>query len=160
MDKEIQYRALGHYTEGLLKKYSNDRELTKYMFTGIFPNSPFEIKDSDVVFDIVENLSPLDHYGVVGLFNINWQARHAELRIFLWSKQGEGIGTDACKFIVDYAFNMLNLNKVWLGVNAEHEQAKACYHKAGFKDIGILRSEIFRNGRYYDVARMECIQQG
>ena len=156
MDKEIQYRALTPEDIDQVRYYSNDRTLTNYMFTGIFPNRPFEIKPEDVVFGVALNTI----LGIVGLFNINWQARHAELRIFLWKNQNNGIGTEACKFIVDYAFNMLNLNKVWLGTNLSNAPAVKCYQSAGFDYVGTLKDEIFRNGQYYDVWRMECYRQG
>ncbi|GAI08975.1 unnamed protein product, partial [marine sediment metagenome] len=61
----------------------------------------------------------------------------------------KGIGTDVAKAVVKYAFEKLNLHKVYLGVNAEDERANKCYKKAGFIHEGTHRDYIFRNGRYY-----------
>jgi len=101
-----------------------------------------------------------EYIGIVGLYSINWIARSAELRIIIGNKTywNKGYGTDATKLAIRYGFDMLNLNKIWLGVNAEHIGAIRAYEKAGFTQEGILRQEIFRNNRYYDAIRMSILR--
>ncbi|MGZ3692085.1 MAG: GNAT family N-acetyltransferase, partial [Pseudobdellovibrio sp.] len=57
-----------------------------------------------------------------------------------------------------YAFEALNMNKVWLGVNIENKRAYESYLKCGFKPEGILRQELYRNNTFYDVARMSLLK--
>lgn len=53
----------------------------------------------------------------------------------------------------------MNLEKVWLGVNAANMAALSCYKKAGFQEEGILRKEVFRNNKYYDIIRMSILRE-
>lgn len=50
----------------------------------------------------------------------------------------------------------MNINKVKLTVFDFNDRAKRCYEKVGFKVEGILKDEVFRNGKYRDVIQM-CI---
>jgi diamine N-acetyltransferase len=63
---------------------------------------------------------------------------------------GRGIGQEVTRLMVEYAFHRLNLNRVTLGVLAEHESAVRCYEKVGFKVEGRFRQELFRDGEYKD----------
>lgn len=148
--------------------WSNDDEVTHLMFTGIWPGNYEKleqiyidlIKGDNVVFAIVDKISDKT-IGFCGLYRIQWQPRFAEYRIIIGDKTfwGRGIGTLAAKFIVKYAFEKLNLNKVHLGVNVENKAAIRSYEKAGFKHEGIVRQEIYRNGKYYDAHKMSVLQE-
>src|SRR5206468_7752591 len=63
---------------------------------------------------------------------------------------GKGYGTEATRLMVQYAFDTLNLNRVWLHVLEYNERGIRCYEKVGFKKEGLLRQEHFRDGRYWD----------
>lgn len=154
------------FTSNLLN-WSNDQEVTHYMYTGIRPGVP-EAMDKlyeqtasaqdEVVFTIVAKDSERA-IGLSGLYAIKPQARHAEFRIIMGDKSywGRGIGTAVTRQVVDYGFKSLNLNKVWLGVNRDNQRAFKSYEQVGFKQEGVLRDEIFRNGRYYDAVRMSVL---
>jgi len=155
------------YVENMYN-WANDDEATHFMFTGIRPSNAEKLEQEylnlvsgdNVVFTIKDKKSgkPI---GFVGIYNINWHARHAEFRILIGdsSYRGKDIGTLVTKYVVSYSFEKLNLNKVWLGVNAENKGAIKCYEKAGFVIEGILRREIFRNNRYYDAIRMSILRE-
>lgn len=159
-----------------MARWSNDSEVTQYMVMGTVPNSgpiycswksvyeEYELlqeSEKDVVFAIIEKVSG-DMIGLVGLYNISWIPRHAELRIVIGEKDcfGRGYGTEAIMLVVKYAFEKLNLNKVHLGVNANNVRAIKAYKKAGFVEEGVLRDYIYRNGRYYDAMMMCVIREG
>jgi RimJ/RimL family protein N-acetyltransferase len=116
--------------------------------------------DKDIVFAIVDKKTN-EHIGNAGLYTINWLYRSAEYRIIIGEKKywNKGYGAEAAGLIIDYGFNKLNLNKVWLGVNTENKGAVRSYIKSGFKEEGILRDEIYRNGRYYDAVRMSILRR-
>ena len=153
---------------GNMFQWHNDAEVTRYMIAGAKPNTltvleaEFEqlaASDNDVVFAIVDQATDA-HIGNVGLYNIRWLVRAAELRIIIGEKTywGQGYGLEATRMILGHAFDRLNLNKVFLGVNAAHQAALACYQRAGFVWEGALRQEIFRDGIYYDAARMSILR--
>ena len=59
---------------------------------------------------------------------------------------------------VAYAFDALNLYKLYLVVDNENVRAIHVYSKLGFQAEGVLIHEFFANGAYHDATRM-CIFQ-
>jgi RimJ/RimL family protein N-acetyltransferase len=98
--------------------------------------------------------------GNVGLHNINWISRTAELGILIGDKfyWGQGYGKEAIELILDYAFNMLNLHSVYLKVYGYNTNAIKCYEKVGFKYAGRLREAIEVAGERYDVIYMDILK--
>lgn len=148
--------------------WMSDREVTRYMERGTFPLSRevhlqrYEelLSASDELEMAVVTKADDTTVGVAGLHRIAWIVRSAEFRILLGDRQcwGAGLGTEALHLFVAYAFEYLNLEKVWLGVNEENERAVASYEKAGLAREGVLRREIYRNGRYYNAVRMGIVR--
>ncbi len=148
--------------------FVNDREVTRHLVRGTFPGSTEEFKAEyarqagnreEVQFALVESKTGR-YLGVAGLHRIDWIARHAEFRILIGEKEawGKGFGTEALQLLLAYGFEILNLNKVWLGVNLSNARAHQSYKKAGFVSEGTLRQEVYRNGRYHDCARMSLLR--
>lgn len=99
--------------------------------------------------------------GVVGLYLIQWICRRGEFRILIGDDEGRGrgYGTEAARLILDYGFNNLNLETIYLGVNTENAGAKRSYEKAGFRPEGVRRKLVYRNARYYDVLMMSILRE-
>lgn len=110
-------------------------------------------------FDIIE-LNSNKLIGTLGLENINWIERSAELGIFIGEKdfRSNGYGTEAIKLLLEYGFKYLNLHSIRLSLLAINERAHKCYLKCGFKDTGYSREEIFLNGKYYDKLHMDILE--
>lgn len=149
-------------------KWVNDREVTRYLYRGTFPANAQTLQDefqnmkgsmSDLQFAIClkENSQ---YIGVAGLHGINWIARNGEFRILIGEKSawGKGAGTEVLQLLTSYAMDVLNFNKVYLGVNEANVKAHKSYLKAGFKEEGRSRQEIFRNGKYFDAIRMSLLK--
>ena len=81
--------------------------------------------------------------GDLELANICWQGREAELRIRIGEKAywNKGYGTLAVQQMVDYAFNELNLDRLYLRVYTFNIRAIKCYQKIGFKLQAVLKRE-------------------
>ena len=158
MSERVFLRPVNKFDIPLVLKWANDPEVTYYMFKGAIPVKAEDLEaewDKNIVFAV---MCGRVHIGTTGLYSINWIARSAEFRIILDKNYwGNGHGTEATKLTVKYGFETLNLNKIWLGVNAENISAIRAYEKAGFIKEGILRQEIFRNNRYYDAVRMSVL---
>lgn len=97
--------------------------------------------------------------GVVSLSGIDFLNRKAEFGIMIGDNaaRGKGYGTEACRLIVKHAFERLSLNKIYLGVHAEHTAAIRSYEKVGFVQEGRLREDILMNGRYVDTVIMSLL---
>lgn len=146
----------------------NDPDVTQFMIMGDRPTHlellteewEREIRNPRIVtFAIIENTGP-KMVGWCGLYSIHPISRAAEFRIFIGDKGqwNKGLAQEATRLLIRYAFEKLNLNKIYLGVNASYTAAVTCYEKAGFKREGVLREEIFRNNQYYDAVRMSILK--
>ena len=102
------------------------------------------------------------HVGNVGLSDINWKDRHAELGIVIGEKTywGRGYGTDAIRTLLSLAFREMNLHRVFLRVDTDNARGIRCYEKAGFQREGVLREVVFRDGVYCDQYVMSVLQSG
>ncbi len=165
--KVINLRGLAKedYTIHLFN-WANDPEFNHYLQTGLKPSTTHGmekaydrlIQSDSVVFTMVDGVKPI---GLIGLYNIDWQTRSTEYRIHIGETNywGTSAAKEATDFILKYAFETLNLHKVWLGVNNEHERAKKFYIKMKFVTEGLLKDGIYKNGKYYDILRMSIIRQ-
>ena len=75
--------------------------------------------------------------GSVYLRDIDPDKKEAEYGIFIGeeSARGKGVGTKSAKLILKYAFEELNLEKIFLRVFKDNPGAVRSYEKAGFKKI-------------------------
>ncbi len=120
--------------------------------------------DNTYVFAICINDSN-KHIGNVGLGNIDYINRNAMLNIFIADKemQGKGYGTETIRLILKFAFNRLNLHRIYLQTSERFTAALKMYEKIGFIKEGIKREHYYRNGDYEDkllfsILRDEFIQ--
>lgn len=93
------------------------------------------------------------------LVNIDHINRSAWLGVVLGEKKywGKGYGTEACKLILDFGFNALNLHNITLGVFSYNTRAIKSYEKIGFKLIGRRREARIIGTKKYDVLLMDIL---
>jgi diamine N-acetyltransferase len=94
--------------------------------------------------------------GVCSIEGIDHNFSRAEFGIFMGERRGAGIGTDATRLTLDWAFNMLGLHNVMLETYAFNEQAKRAYEHAGFREIGRRRDAVRALGRRWDAILMDA----
>lgn len=109
----------------------------------------------------VEALDSGELIGRCGMIRVDWKNRWAELGIMIGRPEyrGKGYGTDAMKQLCRFAFDEMNLHKLKLSVIDFNGQALGCYEKCGFQREGILKKEVFREGKYHDVIVMGLIRE-
>lgn len=97
--------------------------------------------------------------GSVYIRDIDRQHSKAEYGIFIGeeSARGRGVGSATAKLMLRYCFEEEKLHRVYLRVLAGNEAAKRSYEKAGFQVEGVLRDDVFLQGRFRDVIWMACI---
>lgn len=98
--------------------------------------------------------------GVVQLLNIHNIHRSAELAIRIGREvdQGKGFGTDAVTLAVNFAWNDLNLQRVWLRVFSSNDRAVRTYLKVGFSIEGTLSRSAWINGCWEDEYLMAILR--
>ena len=100
------------------------------------------------------------HIGNIGLFDIHWKDRQAELGITIGDKDywNQGYGSDAIQTLLRVAFDEMNLHRVYLRVHADNARGISCYQRVGFQREGTLRESVFREGVYHDVHVMSILR--
>ncbi len=94
-----------------------------------------------------------EYLGTVSLKNISQADRSAEYAIIVRSvARGMGVARLATENILNYAFDILGLHRVYLNVLAQNERARRFYTKCGFVYEGTSRDAILLNGRYESLA--------
>ncbi|NLN42150.1 MAG: GNAT family N-acetyltransferase [Clostridiales bacterium] len=146
-EKDIPYKV----------KWINDKRNNKYLHYDLplredktlvwFKN----IKDrvDRVDFTITYNDEPV---GLIGLINIDRKNKKAEYYICLGEEKykGKGIAYAASKLLIDYAYNKLHLNKIYLYTEKNNNQAQRIFEKIGFKKEGLLVNDLIYNGKKID----------
>ena len=95
--------------------------------------------------------------GSAGLFEIDHLMGRATFGILLGERRGQGLGTDAARLVLRWAFEVLGLHNVLLGVWAWNEGAVRAYEKAGFAVIGRRREALRTADRRYDEILMDAV---
>ncbi|MBU3143466.1 GNAT family N-acetyltransferase [Clostridium sp. CF012] len=99
------------------------------------------------------------YQGTISLKNIDIDAGTGEYAIALhYEAQGKGIGTFATKQLLKYAFETLNLNRVYLNVLEDNINAIKLYKKCGFIFEGEFKQHIkiqgqFKNLKWYGILK-------
>jgi RimJ/RimL family protein N-acetyltransferase len=97
--------------------------------------------------------------GSCSIFDIDHDDRKAELGIMIGDKENwnKGYGSETIELLLDYGFNILNLNNIFLKYFAYNQRARTCYEKIGFKEIGRHREARIVMGRKYDEIFMDML---
>ncbi|MCK4433383.1 MAG: GNAT family N-acetyltransferase [Methanomicrobia archaeon] len=118
------------------------------------------IKEQSHIFNIIE----LETDTLIGrclLFGIDHVNRKAMLGIVIGEKAywDKGYGQEATKLLLDYGFNLLNLNSIMLGTFSFNKRALICYKKVGFKEIGRGREARIIGGKKFDIIFMDILAE-
>ena len=99
--------------------------------------------------------------GQIGYFDLFTRHRSVEVFILIGEKDywGKGYGTDAMMSFLNYLFNELGLNRVYLYTQSYNSRAYASYKKCGFVDEGVARQRYFVNGEYHDGFLMSVLRR-
>lgn len=93
------------------------------------------------------------HIGNVSLQRIDLKNNSAEIAYLFGEKQywGQGYAKEASDLLIDYAFNVLNLHRLYFGTHIENIPMQKLGEKLSFKKEGLKKDAQFKNGLYNDV---------
>lgn len=165
----VRFRELRDSDLELAQGFINDPEVAK----NLTPRIPYlaTLKDEKVFFDSISFMKDTYNFAIeakdsnkyiggCGVNEIDWKNSVATVGIMIGDKNywSKGYGTDAMKLLVKFIFEQMNINKVKLCVYSFNKRAEKCYEKTGFKKEGILREELFRDGKYHDTIIMSILR--
>ena len=145
-----------------------DRNITRYLETGVFPLTLEDLQryfshlgtaatsPPNCVFFAIQHLESGLHIGNIKLEPIHWLHRTAIMGLMIGDArfQGQGLGEEATRLCLQYAFERLGLRKVSLGVLTSNTRALQLYHRLGFVVEGCKRAEYWVDGAYHDACIM------
>lgn len=102
-----------------------------------------------------------DTVGTLALMNIDHHHQSAEVgRVLINGEQrGRGYAREATKLLTDYAFNELNLQRLWLVVFSDNARALAFYEACGFCVEGVQRRAAWKAGAFRDLIMMALLRE-
>jgi RimJ/RimL family protein N-acetyltransferase len=98
--------------------------------------------------------------GNCSFMDMDHTARSAEVGLFIGDKScwNKGYGTEVMRLLLQFGFETLNLNRIFLRVDEHNKGGIRAYHKAGFVEEGRLRQAVYRDGEYFDFLIMSVIR--
>lgn len=138
-------------------KWINDDRINKFLHYDI----PLIKEKTKTWFNNVKNLKNRydaiieadgNPVGLIGLLAIDDKNRKAEYYICIGEIEymGKGIARRASEILLNIAFEKYHLNKVYLFTEINNINAQKLFKKLGFKQEGILKSDLIYNGKEVD----------
>lgn len=165
MHNELRLRVLEKDDLEFLHRLQNDPDVMDFWFSEahvtmeqLKQNYEKRLEDDDFrQFILTRNDERL---GFLGIVRISGKHRHAEFIIMIDPvHQGNGYAKAATKLAMSYAFNTLNLHKLFLIVDKENKKAIHIYERAGFQVEGEKKEHFFVNGSYHDAVSMYMLDR-
>jgi len=97
--------------------------------------------------------------GTAGLFHISHAHGAAEFGIVIGERRGQGLGTEATRLALDFAFHVLHLRNVLLETLEWNIAGQTAYERAGFRRVGVRRGAVMSRSRPTDVVLMDAVPE-
>lgn len=134
---------------------------TKEMDREWFNNVLTEKSNRNIYFGIDE-ISSNDFIGIIQLNNIDYISGTATWGFVIGEKEkkGKGYSIEAPKLLFDYAFNCLNLRKIFGYLISYNVATLRMHQKIGnFNEEGILKKHVYFDGEYHDVIILSLFRE-
>jgi diamine N-acetyltransferase len=106
----------------------------------------------------IYDLSDRAPVGTCGLFTISYMQSSCRFGIALGERRGQGLGAEATRLALDWAFHVFGLHNILLEALAWNTAAIRAYERAGFRRIGIRREAAMSRGERADVVLMDALR--
>jgi diamine N-acetyltransferase len=110
----------------------------------------------DVHFTIYD-LDDLAPVGTALLVRVNQHDGTAEFGLTIGERRNQGLGREATKLVLDWAFTIMGLHNILLVTFSWNLPAIRAYSKAGFREIGRRRGAVVTYGQRYDQVLMDAV---
>ncbi|MDP4089053.1 MAG: GNAT family protein [Bacillota bacterium] len=116
---------------------------------------------SDTYRFAIETLKDQKLIGGCSINSVDWKNSVAVIGIFIGDRNycGRGYGSDAVRVLLKFIFMQMNIHKIRLTVYSFNQAAIRCYERCGFRAEGVLRQEIYKDGRYFDKIFMGILKE-
>lgn len=167
--ENVVLRAISMKDTNLLLELINDAETEKMLGGSSFPVSlegqekwiAAQTERIDMLRSIVALKENEEGIGTVILSDIDRKNGVAQVHIKMDKQRGrgKGYGSDALNAIVNYAFNEMRLNCIYADVLEYNTVSQKLFEKCGFHRDGVLRSRVFKGGKYINVVSYSRLKE-
>lgn len=169
--KMVKLRAYKEEDIERATQFINDEEVKKLLDSNVpFPITKWQEEEwiksrkagGDFTYDFaIEDIKSSKYIGGCSINESDIKNRNCVIGIMIGDKEywSKGYGSDALRTLLKFIFEEINMNKVKLKVFSFNDRAIACYKKVGFKEEGILKKELYRNGNYHDEILMAIFKE-
>lgn len=161
-DGKIRLRPLRYADRDLLVSLANNKKIWNNL-RDMFPH-PYTLEEAEKFLDMVKRQEPLITFaieyefqfcGVIGMM-LQQDVYRKSAEIGYWIGEpfwGKGIATKALTLATQYAFNTLELERLFANIFQGNEASKRVLEKCGFQLEGISRKAVFKNNKFLDELR-------
>jgi diamine N-acetyltransferase len=110
----------------------------------------------DVHFTIYD-LDDVAPVGTALLVRVDQHAGTAEFGLTIGERRNQGLGTEATRLVLDWAFTVMGLHNILLVAFSWNLPAIRAYSKAGFREIGRRRGAVVTYGQRHDQVLMDAV---
>ncbi len=164
---KVLLRAIEFEDMEFLRNMLNDEEMEHNVVGWSFPVSKYEqqkwfenqIQNKvNIRFIIEVDGKPI---GLATLTNIDWKNRKACHGIKLYSNEvkGKGYGTDAVFAVMKYAFEELQLNRLYSTILDYNVASRNLYKKCGWKEEGVIRDSVYKKNHFNNEIMIGILKQ-
>ena len=99
--------------------------------------------------------------GTTSIHAIDWANQHGTTGTAIGDKSawGKGIARELMRLRADFAFTQLSLRKLKSAYLEGNEASRRAQVAAGYREVGRLHQEIFRDGRWLDSILTELLRE-
>jgi RimJ/RimL family protein N-acetyltransferase len=105
----------------------------------------------------VYDLDDLAPVGTALLVRVNQHDGTAEFGLTIGERRNQGLGSEATKLVLDWAFTVMGLHNILLVTFSWNLPAIRAYSKAGFREIGRRRGAVVTYGKRHDQVLMDAV---
>lgn len=99
---------------------------------------------------------------LIAIMRTHRAIRYDKAELAYWigpSFQGRGFATEACRAVIDYAFRVMQLNKLGVAHDSENAASAALIERLGFRRIGVEYRHFAKGGRWVDHVVYELLNR-
>ena len=170
--KRLILRQISVKDSSEIAKIGNDKEISYFTYYWPYPltisktrkiiseiEKEWKEKKTVVMFKI-QLKETKKTIGVLDIYDIDRRDKHAKTGYWLGRNYwGKGYALEAVKGVIKFAFNNLNLNKIFADTLTDNLSSNKLLEKAGFRKIGVMRKDKLVKGKLRDRFLWELIKK-
>lgn len=155
--KLIYLKAIEFEDLSLLQEWRNNPQYRKYFREYREINTEMQknwyqtrvLSDPNTIMFAIHSKETYQTIGCCGLCNINWINRSGEISVYIGDTYLDERASDACTLLIEYAFQILGLHKVWAEVYQLDIKREKMLKNLGFRLDGVQRDHYFYKGKWF-----------